>query len=76
MTTDNEEREYTVTAEVTIGVFKRVRARSAEEAKSKAEEFGVPGLCHYCSSAGRGHDDSWQLSDGLSGEACNIEVEE
>ena len=75
MATDNEEREFTVTAEVTIGVFKRVMARSQAEAQEKAEALGLPGLCWSCSGAGKDSEDAWQI-DGLDGEPCNIEVEE
>lgn len=72
---EGEEREYTVTAWVHVGLCKTVRARSAEEAREKAEQLGVPGLCHQCDSAGDQHADSWTLN-GLGDIPEDIEVEE
>ncbi len=72
MTTDNEEREYTVTAKVTISITKTVSASSAEAAKEAAKALAMPGLCHPCAS---GDEETWDIGY-LDGEACHITVEE
>ena len=69
------EREYTITAELTISVSKRVRASSEAEAIAKGNNLGMPGLCHECDNAGNDDDETWEIG-GLDGEPCNIEVQE
>jgi hypothetical protein len=68
-------KEYTVRAELTISVTKRVRATSAEEAKDIADALVLTGLCHACEHAGDDDEDSWELG-ALDGEPLNVSVEE
>lgn len=68
-------KRFTVRAQVTISVTKRVKAASAAEAKDIAESLVMPGLCYACEHAGSDDEDSWQI-DGLDGEAVNVTVEE
>ena len=75
MSNDKTMRTFKVRAEVTIGVTKRVRATSAEEAKDIAESLSMPGLCHQCSRAGEDDAEAWELG-GLDGEPVNVTVEE
>jgi hypothetical protein len=72
---EGEEREFTVTAWVSIGLCKKVRARSAEEALDKANELSVPGLCHQCESSGERDEDAWVLN-GLNDAPMDVSVEE
>ena len=75
MSNDKTMRTFKVRAEVTIGVTKRVRATSAEEAKDIAESLSMPGLCHVCDGAGADDEESWEIG-GLDGEPVNVTVEE
>lgn len=51
---------YIVSGYVTMSVVAEVEANSKAEAKRKAEELGIPGLCHQCSDAGG--EDEWTLN--------------
>lgn len=72
---EGEEREFSVHAWVAVGLCKTVRARSKKEALAKAQQLGVPSLCHQCSGAGDRHADSWTLN-GLGDIPEDVEVEE
>lgn len=72
---ESEEREFTVVAWVSVGLRKKVRARSAEEALDKANELGVPGLCYQCESSGERDEDTWVLN-GLNDTPMDVSVEE
>lgn len=67
--------QFVLHAALTVGVFKVVEASDEAEARERAESLGAPALCAHCVRAGGRHADSWQLSDGLEGEAELIEVE-
>ncbi len=64
--------KYLVVAEMTISVSVRVEAKNEEEAKEKALEAGVQGLCHQCA---RGDYDVWSTSGELDGEPMITEVQ-
>lgn len=68
------ERDYEVTAEVTISVSKTIRAGSLEEAQAKAEELRMPSLCWTCASAGEDDRRSWELGGEFDGDAKNVRV--
>jgi hypothetical protein len=69
-----KERKFQVSAVVTISLWAEVEAKSAEEAKEKAQELSMPSLCHQC--AGGGEDGVWGNSGEFDGEAQDIHVEE
>lgn len=58
---------YRVPGTMTISVFVDVEADSIEEAKAKAEEASVMGLCHYCSDS-RNREGEWCTSGELDGQ--------
>lgn len=58
--------EYTLTTEITISLSTKVRARSLKEAIANAQERGVQGLCHQCSTGTP--DTSWSTSGELDGD--------
>lgn len=64
--------KFRVSAWVAIGLLGEVEAASEEEARDAAEELGIPGLCHYCASAGGG--DHWKINE-LSDAVTIVEVE-
>lgn len=68
--------KFNVHAEVTISVYKRIEANTAEEALEIAAGLSMPGLCWQCSEAGKGDDETWQLGDGIDGEATEIAIDE
>ena len=55
--------KYAVFGYLTIGCFKEVEASSQAEARQKAEQLAIPGLCHQCASSGDRDDDSWVLNE-------------
>lgn len=65
---------FVVYAKLTVSVFKSVEASSEDAARDRAELFAAPSLCAHCTGAGSRHAQSWQLSDGLDGEAEIVEV--
>lgn len=67
--------KFVVSAEVTVSLHKEIEADSREEAIEKAQELGIPGLCHFCENAGLDADDEWELN-GLDGEPDNLRVDE
>ena len=68
--------KFNVNAQVTISLYKRIEAGTPEEALEIAAGLAMPGLCHMCSEAGKGDDESWQLGGELDGEATEIVIEE
>lgn len=64
--------KYIVTGMITISIYTKVEADSEEEARKKAMENGVIGLCHQCSA---GHpSEEWCTSGELDGEPEIIHV--
>lgn len=53
---------YIVHAYLTISVVKEFEATGIADARVKAEGIGPPSLCHHCSSAGKGDDETWVLN--------------
>ena len=66
--------KFTVYGYTQASLFIEVEAESKEAAKEFAQEQGVPGLCHYCSSKGLGHGEEWSLSDGIGDEVTVTEA--
>ncbi len=57
---------YVVSGVVHAGVYVEVEADNPAAARAAAEELGVQGLCHQCSTSRRGEARvQWRLSDGL-----------
>jgi len=54
--------KYIVSGYLTISVSKEIEAKSAKDAKRKAEELACPSLCHQCCQAGDDDHDAWPLN--------------
>jgi hypothetical protein len=67
-------RRYHIQAEVTISVSCEVQASSPEEARHKASELPLIGLCHYCASGEPTKE--WVTSGELDGTPRSFEVDE
>lgn len=68
-------KKYLVTGLVTISVHTFVEASSSEEAREKALDHPMVGLCHQC--AGGKDQEEWVTSGELDGEVeiVNVEVQ-
>lgn len=65
--------KYQVQGAMTISVFVTVEARNAAEARKKAEDCTVQGLCNYCASTSG--EEEWHTSGELDGTPIIEKVE-
>lgn len=66
--------KFTVTGLLTISVFTKVEAPSAEQALKEAESRVPMSLCHYC-ARGESENREWVTSGELDGEPYDLCVE-
>ena len=53
---------WSVDGYVTFSAHAMVKAKTEQEAKEKFEELSAPSLCHQCSSAGVGTEESGEVT--------------
>jgi hypothetical protein len=69
---------YNISAECTISIHAIVEAKSKREAREKAKDLGMMGLCNQCSDGCVDDEpsDEWRTSGELDGEPRNIKAVE
>ena len=67
--------KWIVEGYVTMSAHATVEAKSAKEAKKKFGALGPPSLCHHCSDAGEGTEESGEVKlNGFDDEAHAIDA--